>query len=132
MPLIELEKVLNTNLELGLSRDEANTRLLRDGPNSFTPPKQTSIWIIFLKELTSGFALIMWLSALISISVYFMETVKNPQDVRNYYNFLEFCLYFNSPHLKVLHRNCVSICYYSNSIIFRYSTKKESRYYKIF
>lgn len=56
----ELEFKLKTNVNEGLSTEEAEVRLKRDGLNAFTPPKQRSNWMILLKELTAGFAGIMW------------------------------------------------------------------------
>lgn len=49
LPFCDLEKVLNTSLDLkdaarssGLSEEEAKERLSRDGPNMLTPPKKKS------------------------------------------------------------------------------------------
>ncbi len=75
----ELCSKLQTNLETGLSESEAALRLKRDGLNAFTPPKQTSKWILFLREMTGGFALLLWFSAIASCIAYSIERV--PQDV---------------------------------------------------
>jgi sodium/potassium-transporting ATPase subunit alpha len=75
----ELCSKLNTNLAAGLSESEAAFRLKRDGLNAFTPPKQTSKWILFIREMTGGFALLLWFSAIASCIAYCIEFV--PQDV---------------------------------------------------
>jgi len=79
MTFPELEEAFGTNLENGLSEAEAEFRLKRDGPNAFTPPKMTPAWVILLRELTLGFASIMWLAVVLSLIVYAIEQV--PQDV---------------------------------------------------
>ena len=77
--LEELCQKLNTNLEKGLSQSEAETRHKRDGPNAFSPPKMTPGWILFLRELATGFAIIIWLAAIASFICYAIELL--PQDV---------------------------------------------------
>lgn len=63
--LAELEEKFQTNLQAGLTSSEAEIRLKRDGPNGFTPPKTTPAWVLLLKELTMGFAAIMWLAVIL-------------------------------------------------------------------
>ncbi len=75
----ELCSKLQTNLETGLSESEAAFRLKRDGLNQFTPPKQTPKWILFIREMTGGFALLLWFAAIASCIAYAIEKV--PQDV---------------------------------------------------
>lgn len=79
LTLPELEQKFQTSLQGGLSQNEADFRLQRDGPNAFSPPKVTPAWVILLKELTLGFASIMWLAVILSLIVYGLEQV--PQDV---------------------------------------------------
>ena len=79
MSFEELEAKFQTNLSTGLSTTEAEVRFRRDGPNAFTPPKQKSNWLILARELTAGFAFVMWLTAIASLVIYFIE--KKAQDV---------------------------------------------------
>ena len=60
----------NTSVDMGLSEEEAKMRLARDGPNAFTPPKQTAWWILYLKEMSNGIALLLWFSAIASFISY--------------------------------------------------------------
>ena len=53
-----------TNLKMGLDEEEAVRRLARDGPNTFTPPPKRAWYWIFIGELTSGFALLLWFAAI--------------------------------------------------------------------
>lgn len=52
-----------THMKLGLDEAEAEARLERDGPNCFTPPKEKPWYILFLREITGGFAILLWLAA---------------------------------------------------------------------
>ncbi|XP_054165215.1 sodium/potassium-transporting ATPase subunit alpha-like, partial [Oppia nitens] len=61
---------LGTDRESGLTEAEAGLRLLRDGPNAFTPPKQTHWALLYLKELTGGFALLLWFASIASFIAY--------------------------------------------------------------
>ena len=49
MTFAQLEEKFQTSLDNGLSPKEADFRFQRDGPNAFTPPKQTPNWLILLK-----------------------------------------------------------------------------------
>jgi sodium/potassium-transporting ATPase subunit alpha len=79
LTLEELNAKLQTNNEVGITDSEADIRLKRDGPNAFTPPKQTPGWVLFMREMTTGFAIIIWLSALASFICYAID--ETPQDV---------------------------------------------------
>lgn len=58
--LDELTLRLNVNFHTGLANAEAKQRLVTHGTNMLTPPKQTPIWIKFLKELSGFFSLLLW------------------------------------------------------------------------
>lgn len=75
----ELQAKFKTNLVTGLTQQEAEARFLKYGPNSFTPPKQLSNLALLFKDLFGGLSAIMWLCAVASLVVYFLEW--NPQDV---------------------------------------------------
>src|SRR5689334_22621662 len=51
IPLDQLCTQLQTDTELGLTPEQAREVLLRDGPNALTPPKKTSEWVKFSKNL---------------------------------------------------------------------------------
>jgi len=74
--------------------------LERDGPNELTPPKTTPEWVKFCKQLFGGFALLLWLGAILcfiaySIQASAMEHVPG-DNVRN--------------SLALLNRTCLKIC----------------------
>lgn len=68
-----------THMKQGLSEAAAEGRLRRDGPNTFTPPKDKPWYILFLKEISGGFALLLWLAAIGSFVSFCIEHKR--QDV---------------------------------------------------
>ena len=74
--MMEVEEVcthLKTSIDAGIDENEAAMRLARDGPNAFTPPKQTAGWILYLREMTGGFALLLWFASIASFISYAIE-----------------------------------------------------------
>lgn len=57
----------------GLSSDKAKEILDRDGPNALTPPKKTSEWIKFARNLFGGFAMLLWIGAGLCFIAYGVE-----------------------------------------------------------
>lgn len=66
----------------GLSHAKAKENLERDGPNALTPPKQTPEWVKFCKNLFGGFALLLWIGAILCFIAYSIQasTVEEPAD----------------------------------------------------
>ncbi|CAG0888915.1 unnamed protein product [Darwinula stevensoni] len=66
----------------GLSEQEAKDRLMRDGPNSLTPPPTTPEWVKFCKQLFGGFALLLWIGAFLCFVAYSIQaaTFDEPPD----------------------------------------------------
>lgn len=71
-----------TRLSQGLSHAKAKENLERDGPNALTPPKQTPEWVKFCKNLFGGFALLLWIGAILCFIAYGIQasTVEEPAD----------------------------------------------------
>ncbi|XP_054004753.1 sodium/potassium-transporting ATPase subunit alpha-like [Hylaeus anthracinus] len=70
IPLKQLCEKLNTNLITGLTEQEANYALLRDGPNALTPPKVTPEYIKFIKCMFHGFATLLWACSALCFLLY--------------------------------------------------------------
>eukprot|EP00127_Corallochytrium_limacisporum_P001578 Clim_evm31s66 gene=Clim_evmTU31s66 len=70
IPLQELCARYDTDPGTGLNSKIAAERLLRDGRNCLTPPKQTPEWIKFCKQLFSGFAIILWIGGILCFVAY--------------------------------------------------------------
>lgn len=66
----------------GLSHAKAKENLERDGPNALTPPKQTPEWVKFCKNLFGGFALLLWIGAVLCFVAYSIQasTSEEPSD----------------------------------------------------
>lgn len=75
--LVKLKLILQ-----GLSHAKAKENLERDGPNALTPPKQTPEWVKFCKNLFGGFALLLWIGAVLCFVAYSIQasTSEEPAD----------------------------------------------------
>jgi len=54
----------------GLNVERAKEILARDGLNQLTPPKTTSEWIKFCKQMFGGFAILLWIGAILCFIAY--------------------------------------------------------------
>lgn len=57
----------------GLTVDKAREVLERDGPNELSPPKTTPEWVKFCKQMFGGFAMLLWLGAILCYIAYSIE-----------------------------------------------------------
>lgn len=74
----ELCELLQTNISTGLTEEEAQNRLLRDGPNALTPPERKPLWQRFMAHLVGGFSLLLWAGSLLCFIVYIIDaSVEN-------------------------------------------------------
>ena len=66
----------------GLTEKEAKVRLERDGPNALTPPPTTPEWVKFGKQLFGGFAMLLWIGAILCFIAYSIQagTFEEPPD----------------------------------------------------
>ena len=69
----ELVLRMKTNAESGLTNAQAKAVLERDGPNALTPPKKTPEWVKFCKQLFGGFALLLWIGAVLCFFAYSIQ-----------------------------------------------------------
>lgn len=83
IPLEDLCRRLATDPKKGLTAAEAHVRLIRDGLNVLTPPHQTSEWIKFARNMFGGFALLLWVGAVLCFIAYGIQvynTDNPPED----------------------------------------------------
>ncbi|KRY49843.1 Sodium/potassium-transporting ATPase subunit alpha, partial [Trichinella britovi] len=73
IPLSELYRRLGTDPELGLTDEQAREILIRDGPNALTPPKKVPEWVKFARNLFGGFAMLLWIGAILCFIAYGVE-----------------------------------------------------------
>ncbi|TDG51334.1 hypothetical protein AWZ03_002129 [Drosophila navojoa] len=78
----EMYQRFQTHPENGLSHAKAKENLERDGPNALTPPKQTPEWVKFCKNLFGGFAMLLWIGAILCFVAYSIQatTSEEPSD----------------------------------------------------
>lgn len=73
IPLPELERKLGTSITRGHTQKEANELYERDGPNCLTPPPTTPEWVKFCRQLFSGFAMLLWIGAILCFVTYIIK-----------------------------------------------------------
>jgi len=71
--LDELCKRFGTNLDNGLTKSRAEQNFAQYGPNALTPPPTTPEWIKFCKNLFGGFALLLWVGAILCFIAYSIQ-----------------------------------------------------------
>jgi len=78
----ELCQRLGTNIEMGLTESQAKANLERDGPNALTPPPTTPEWVKFCQNLFGGFAMLLWLGAVLCFLAYSIQasSQESPPD----------------------------------------------------
>jgi sodium/potassium-transporting ATPase subunit alpha len=76
IPIGELYARLNSNPDTGLTATQAKQVLERDGPNALTPPKTTPEWVKFCKQLFGGFALLLWIGAILCFLAYGIQATS--------------------------------------------------------
>ncbi|XP_075419677.1 potassium-transporting ATPase alpha chain 2 [Tenrec ecaudatus] len=62
----------------GLSSTKAAELLVRDGPNSLSPPKETPEIIKFLKQMVGGFSILLWFGAILCWIAYGIQYSHDP------------------------------------------------------
>lgn len=85
----ETRSLLNRifTLPQGLTNARAAEILARDGPNALTPPPTTPEWVKFCRQLFGGFAILLWIGAILCFLAYSIQVATEdeaPNDnVRN-------------------------------------------------
>merc|ERR1711981_248928 len=70
VPVDELCKRWNTNIANGLTDAQAKLNIEKFGLNQLTPPPTTPEWVKFCKNLFSGFAMLLWIGAILCYIAY--------------------------------------------------------------
>jgi len=74
--LDELCKRFSTNIENGLTPEQARINLEKYGLNALTPPPTTPEWVKFCKNLFSGFAMLLWVGAVLCFVAYAIQATN--------------------------------------------------------
>lgn len=80
IPIQRLCEKLNTNMSQGMSSENAAQVYAENGPNSLSPPKVTPEYIKFLKCLYGGFAVLLWVCALLCFVLYAVEVITGHEE----------------------------------------------------
>ena len=78
---MELVGQLNTDIDRGMTKDQAATRLSDEGPNQLTEKKGLPWYCVLLKEMTGFFSLLLWFGAILC----FIGYAINQDDPSNLY-----------------------------------------------
>jgi sodium/potassium-transporting ATPase subunit alpha len=80
IPMAELVARLGSDVDVGLTSAKAREVMERDGPNELTPPKTTPEWVKFCKQLFGGFAMLLWIGAILCFVAYSIQasTYEDP------------------------------------------------------
>ncbi len=78
IPLDEFLSRHETRLDCGLDRRAVDVRRLRDGKNILPPKKGENPVLTFVKELLSGFNILMWIAAILCLICYQPLGAPNP------------------------------------------------------
>jgi len=71
--LEELYKRFETDINKGLTAAQAAEGLKKHGPNALTPPPTTPEWVKFCQNLFSGFAMLLWIGAILCFVAYSIQ-----------------------------------------------------------
>merc|ERR1711963_239516 len=73
VPMPELCKRFGTDVNRGLTGSQAKANFEQYGPNALTPPPTTPEWVKFCKCLFSGFAMLLWIGAILCFVAYTIQ-----------------------------------------------------------
>lgn len=77
---ISLEELcyrFGTNMESGLSSEAAARRNMEEGDNKLPEKEKTPAWILFLKEITNWFAIMLWVGSILCMVTYIVQPTGN-------------------------------------------------------
>merc|ERR1712226_1506002 len=69
-------KRFNTSVENGLTDDQVEAGIKEHGKNQLTPPPTTPEWVKFCKCLFSGFAMLLWIGAILCFVAYSIQATN--------------------------------------------------------
>ena len=77
IPLSELYIRLDTDPTLGIMQVSLPSRQALEGFNELTPPPKTPWWRVLAQEMLNGFALLLWIGAILCLVAYFLDAEKD-------------------------------------------------------
>ena len=110
VPLTELAARFGTDLQAGLTTEQAEAANIQFGLNQLTPPAKTPKWVKFMKNLFTGFSLLLWAAAILSFMAFGLEHVSSHGD----------------PEMDNLYLGCVLVFVVTLTAIFSYYQESKS------
>ncbi|XP_011371380.1 sodium/potassium-transporting ATPase subunit alpha-4 [Pteropus vampyrus] len=83
LTLEQLSTKYSVDLTKGLSPEEAEKILIRDGPNVLTPPPTIPEWVKFCKQLFGGFSILLWTGAILCFVAYGIQRYFNEEATKD-------------------------------------------------
>nr|KAF6396184.1 ATPase Na+/K+ transporting subunit alpha 4 [Rousettus aegyptiacus] len=83
LTLEQLSTKYSVDLTKGLSSEEAEKILIRDGPNVLTPPPTIPEWVKFCKQLFGGFSILLWTGAILCFVAYGIQAYFNEEPTKD-------------------------------------------------
>ena len=99
-----------TDVETGLSSQQAKEGNDQFGLNELTPPPTTPEWVKFLKNLFTGFSMLLWAAAILSFAAFGLEHASS----------------HGHPEMDNLNLGCILIFVVTVSAIFSYYQEAKS------
>ena len=106
----ELSDRFGTDVETGLTTQQAKAANVQYGLNELTPPPTTPEWVKFLKNLFTGFSMLLWAAAILSFAAFGLEHASSHGD----------------PEMDNLYLGCILIFVVTVSAIFSYYQEAKS------
>uniref|UniRef100_A0AC34GP15 Sodium/potassium-transporting ATPase subunit alpha n=1 Tax=Panagrolaimus sp. ES5 TaxID=591445 RepID=A0AC34GP15_9BILA len=80
IPIEQLMRRYESDVNKGLTTSKAAEIMARDGPNALSPPRTTPEWIKFCKNLFGGFAMLLWVGAILCYIAYGVDyfSIEHP------------------------------------------------------
>ncbi|XP_037669372.1 sodium/potassium-transporting ATPase subunit alpha-4 [Choloepus didactylus] len=83
LTLENLSTKYSVDLTNGLTHQQAQEILARDGPNTLTPPPTTPEWVKFCKQLFGGFSILLWIGAILCFIAYGIQIYFNEEPTKD-------------------------------------------------
>ncbi|XP_006922963.1 sodium/potassium-transporting ATPase subunit alpha-4 [Pteropus alecto] len=83
LTLEQLSTKYSVDLTKGLSPEEAEKILIRNGPNVLTPPPTIPEWVKFCKQLFGGFSILLWTGAILCFVAYGIQRYFNEEATKD-------------------------------------------------
>ncbi|XP_043915756.1 sodium/potassium-transporting ATPase subunit alpha-2 isoform X3 [Protopterus annectens] len=83
LSLDELSRKYEVDMSKGLTNARAADLLARIGPNTLTPPPTTPEWVKFCRQLFGGFAVLLWIGAVLCFLAYGIQVATGDEPVND-------------------------------------------------